>query len=72
MKLLKKTMFEDALPSKVKLICKKREEIIDESEKGFEGDGFFNLDKLESTFHFFLINIYHKFITQIIEESRND
>ena len=69
---IKKTMFEDALASKVKLICKKREEIIDEFEKGFEGDDFLKLDKLESTFNFFLINVYHKFITQIIEESVND
>ena len=37
-------MFEDALASKVKLICKKREEIIDEFEKGFEGDDFLKLD----------------------------
>ena len=69
---IKKTMFEDANISKVKLICKKREEIIDEFEKGFEGDDFLKLDKLESTFNFFLINVYHKYITQIIEESHND
>ena len=61
---IKKTMFEDVLLSKVKLICKKREEIIDEFEKGFEGDYFLKLDKLESTFNFFLINVYHKYKNQ--------
>ena len=50
---IKKTMFEDANITKVKLICKKREEIVDEFEKGFEGNDFLKLDKLESTFHFF-------------------
>ena len=63
---IKKTMFEDANISKVKLICKKREEIVDEFEKGFEGDDFLKLDKLESTFNFFLINVYHKYITKVI------
>ena len=46
-------MFEDALPSKVKLICKKRKEIIDDFKKVLEGDDILKLDKLESTFHFF-------------------
>ena len=49
----------------VKLIMKKRNELMEVFKNKFEGDDFLNFNKIESTFNFFLVNSYYKYMKQI-------
>ena len=49
----------------IKLVLKKKNELIDLFKNQFESDDFLNFNKIESSFNFFLINSYYKYLRQI-------
>ena len=55
----------------VKLVLKNKNEFIDLFKNNFESDDYLNLKKLESSFNFFLINSYYKYLKQISEENKD-
>ena len=50
----------------IKLILKKQSELIKIFGDKFESDDYLNINKLESSFSFFLINSYYKYLKQIV------
>ena len=54
---------------KIKLILKKNNELMEIFKSKFEGDDYLNSNKIESSFNFFLINSYYKYLKQISEEN---
>jgi len=54
----------------VKLVLKSKNEFIDLFKNNFESDDYLNLNKLESSFNFFLINSYYKYLKQISAENK--
>ena len=55
----------------IKLILKQKNELIEMFKYKFESDDYINYNKLESSFNFFLINSYYKYLKQIILEENN-
>ena len=56
----------------VKLIIKKKNELMELFKNRFESDDYLNFNKIESSFNFFLINSYYKYLKQIsLEEQDN-
>ena len=55
----------------VKLILKTKNEFVELFKNNFESDDYLNLNKLESSFNFFLINSYYKYLKQISAENNN-
>ena len=52
----------------VKLVLKSKNEFIELFKNNFESDDYLNVNKLESSFNFFLINSYYKYMKQISAE----
>jgi hypothetical protein len=55
----------------VKLILKNKNEFIELFKNNFESDDYLSLSKLESSFNFYLINSYYKYLKQISAENNN-
>ena len=55
----------------VKLILKKKNELMELFKNKFESDDYLNFNKIESSFNFFLINSYYKYLKQISLEENN-
>ena len=55
----------------IKLILKQKNELMEMFKNKFEVDDFLNLNKIESSFNFYLINSYYKYLKQIIMEGNN-
>ena len=73
----KNDSFSDAFLSKedkqnVKLVLKCKNDFVELFKNNFESDDYLNLKKLESSFNFFLINSYYKYLKQISEESKTN
>ena len=49
-----------------KIVYKVRNRLLDEFEKNFENDDYIKIDKLNSTFDSFIINVYYKYLKKII------
>ena len=56
----------------VKLIIKKKNELMELFKNRFESDDYLNYNKIESSFNFFLINSYYKYLKQISLEEENN
>ena len=56
----------------IKLILKRKNELVELFKNKFESDNYININKIESSFNFFLINSYYKYLNQIILEGNND
>jgi hypothetical protein len=56
----------------VKLILKKKNELMDLFRNKCESDNYLNFNKIESSFNFFLINSYYKYLKQISAEENNN
>ena len=56
----------------VKLVLKSKNEFIELFKNNFESDDYLNLNKLESSFNFFLINSYYKYLKQISAENNTN
>ena len=50
----------------IKIMYKSRNSLLDELENNFENDDFLKKEKLESSFDFFLLNVYYKYLNKII------
>ena len=55
----------------IKLILKQKNELMELFKNKFEEDDYINFNKIESSFKFFLINSYYKYLKQIILENHN-
>ena len=55
----------------IKLILKKKNELMELFKNKFESDDFLNFNKIESSFNFFLVNSYYKYLKQISLEKNN-
>ena len=55
----------------VKLVLKKKNELMVLFKSKFESDDYLNFNKIESSFNFFLINSYYKYLKQISLEENN-
>ena len=55
----------------IKLILKQKNELMEMFKNKFEADDYINFNKIESSFNFYLINSYYKYLKQIILESHN-
>ena len=55
----------------VKLVLKKKNELMEYFKNKFECDDYINIVKIESSFNFFLINSYYKYLKQISLEENN-
>ena len=55
----------------VKLVLKKKNELMELFKSKFESDDYLNINKIESSFNFFLINSYYKYLKQILLEENN-
>ena len=55
----------------IKLILTKKNEIIELFKNKFESDDYLNFNKIESSFNFFLINSYYKYLKQISLEEED-
>ena len=55
----------------IKLILKKKNELMELFKNKFESDDYLNFNKIESSFNFFLINSYYKYLKQISLEKNN-
>ena len=55
----------------IKLILKQKNELMEIFKNKFEEDDYINFNKIESSFNFFLINSYYKYLKQIILETHN-
>ena len=55
----------------VKLVLKKKNELMEYFKIKFECDDYINSAKIESSFNFFLINSYYKYLKQISLEENN-
>ena len=55
----------------VKLILKKKNELMEVFKNKFENDDYLDINKIESSFNFFLINSYYKYLKQISFENNN-
>ena len=56
----------------VKLVLKSKNEFIELFKNNFESDDYLNVNKLESSFNFFLINSYYKYLKQIAAENNSN
>ena len=56
----------------VKLVLKSKNEFIELFKNNFESDDYLNVNKLESSFNFFLINSYYKYLKQIAAENNTN
>ena len=54
----------------VKLVLKSKSDLVELFKINFESDDYLNLKKLKSSFNFFLINSYYKYLKQITEENK--
>ena len=55
----------------IKLILKQKNELMEMFKNKFEADDYINFNKIESSFNFYLINSYYKYLKQIISEIHN-
>ena len=56
----------------IKLILKQKNELMEMFKSKFENDDYMNFNKIESSFNFYLINSYYKYLKQIVlEENYN-
>ena len=55
----------------IKLILKKKNELMEYLKYKFESDDYINYNRIESSFNFFLVNSYYKYLKQIILEGAN-
>ena len=57
----------------VKLVLKKKNELMELFKNKFENDDYLHFNKIDSSFNFFLINSYYKYLKQIsLEENKNN
>ena len=56
----------------IKLILKQRNELMEMFQNKFEADDFINFNKIESSFNFYLINSYYKYLKQIVLDEGNN
>ena len=56
----------------IKLILKQKNELMEMFKSKFENDDYINLNKIESSFNFYLINSYYKYLKQIVLEESNN
>lgn len=66
---IKKVLFQNYPPNNFKLIGKKKDELCEFFEKNAETDDVFGAGVFESSFNFFLINVYYKYYSQILQEN---
>jgi hypothetical protein len=61
-------LLKDGDEHNIKLVLKKRNELIEMFRRKIqsESDEYININKLESSFNFFLINSYYKYLKQIV------
>jgi hypothetical protein len=55
----------------IKLILKKKNELMEYFKIKFESDDYINYNRVESSFNFFLVNSYYKYLKQIVLEGTN-
>ena len=55
----------------IKLILKKKNELMESFKYKFESDDYINYNRVESSFNFFLVNSYYKYLKQIVLEGSN-
>jgi len=55
----------------IKLILKKKNELMEYFKYKFESDDYINYNRVESSFNFFLVNSYYKYLKQIVLEGTN-
>ena len=56
----------------IKLILKQKNELMEMFKNKFENDDYININKIESSFNFYLINSYYKYLKLIILEDNNN
>ena len=56
----------------IKLILKQKNELMEMFKNKFENDDYINFNKIESSFNFYLINSYYKYLKQIVFEENNN
>ena len=55
----------------IKLILKQKNELMEYFKNKFESDDYINHNRIESSFNFFLVNSYYKYLKQIVLEGYN-
>ena len=55
----------------IKLILKQKNELMEYLKFKFESDDYINYNRIESSFNFFLVNSYYKYLKQIVLEGYN-
>jgi hypothetical protein len=55
----------------IKLILKQKNELMEFFKFKFESDDYINYNRIESSFNFFLVNSYYKYLKQIVLEGYN-
>jgi len=55
----------------IKLILKQKNELMEYFKFKFESDDYINYNRIESSFNFFLVNSYYKYLKQIVLEGYN-
>jgi len=55
----------------IKLILKQKNELMEYFKFKFESDDYINYSRIESSFNFFLVNSYYKYLKQIVLEGYN-
>ena len=67
-----KFIIKEDKDNNIKIMYKERNNLLRELDSNFENDDFLKKEKLESSFDFFLINVYYKYITKLIPSSQNN
>ena len=55
----------------IKLVLKQKNELMEFFKFKFESDDYINYNRIESSFNFFLVNSYYKYLKQIVLEGNN-
>ena len=63
-----KVIFKDD-NNDTKIMYKEKNNLLNELENNFENDDYLKKDKLESSFDFFLLNVYYKYLKKLISTS---
>ena len=66
-----KIIFKEDRNNNIKIMYKERNNLLRELDSNFENDDFLKKEKLESSFDFFLINVYYKYIKKLIPSSES-
>ena len=63
-----KVIFKDD-NNDTKIMYKEKNNLLNELENNFKNDDYLKKDKLESSFDFFLLNVYYKYLKKLISTS---